>query len=1382
MNMYHRIILILNLCLALSKVFSQDTPTIAPEIKGLTLAPDKLGSVANSVNLFTGDLTLPISLVSIPGKEGLDVNVGIVYNSSVQNVVDTWNLDAPTGILGLGWNMDVPKIVVDHKNTGTREDDTFFLVEGGTSNRLIRTGSGSDGIGLFNTYQAKNYQFWQIKFYYEPMDYGQSGSGANKWVIVRENGFKYVYGDKNSGRSTIQYVVRWGNWVGNSSQTLGQSQMASAWNLSEVNNLWGEKVTFEYNNIEQSLGYLGQKQTEASYLKQIVDPVGRKVQFYYNNKAPQFYMEPHTEQAEPDAYQEVYEKQYLDHIDVLQETGIKYLSVNLRYTSINDGTNTAKMLLSYIEQRNNLNQSLPGVRFDYYNSTGVSGYKGFLQKITYPSGATVSYTYAMTNNSIGHSNRGLTISAPSNSNEPNGYAEPKVWIGGDYVVVAWRGLGSGGAHDGSPHTVVLEVYQWVGEWKYFQAQSIWDVSLAGNNNPALDYKDFQVTLEDNFFAVLSHPTGTSYVLVLYSKDESKRGGWVVNNFGTVDYGNGGLPTLMSGNNFVAVGSPQNDSTHPSHLYTFVNSWKDDTFVQDAGMHYYTGTNNYFISHNQDSDPSPFTSNPEIGFTYLSEEKKWTTKNWPSSVLFSTSGASYWYSSNSMAVIMAGGQPEYAYRWDLAFNPIWDTQDVNNNSLFGSIVDTKPVFIYNSSMVGIDGRMARFDGQYWRTDNIISTHNSPFGFYFSYGEDVIVRPIEYVSSTINYKGGRKVFNPNTLAWQPDYVMDGADRGIDYANVGINYYYFGNGYYYRQPNGSWPKILNFTQGLYSKGGYPQFEAWAANTSPYQINDVVLFKNGLANLSTNLQSYHMLFGDNGRFNNHGISNQTIVSFPSGNDQYLTQTLQLNRVLNGLVDGPQTDYPVTSITVSAANSVDQSTSIEYVFSTASIDPTGNVAQYAEVNVIPGSNSISNKPNGYTKTFFNNGLDHYRDDSNIPVVSGVTIDLRWSGQPYLAKVYDFPGNIVSMNTIYYTVVIKAINNSVGTMVDKGYYVRPSSVNKNVDGIEVVTSYTYDTNSGLVRSELRNNSSGTQIPEESDYIYWYEKYDPTQSLNLLTPAVQVTRLVNSSITESQVTRYKNWSALNLGGSATAPAVFDQLTWKGTNSSSFTSWDATIASGSLTDWTLSQQISVRDTYTGTPLETLTKGNLSSAVILDQYKIRPLAKVANANFNQVAFSSFEDNSKGNWGWMDGTIVAGTSKTGNSYMNIGTTGITMSGLSSSEKYTLSFWAKSTSGFLNADGVGAINLGTLSAWTYQEYTVTGLSSLNLKLTGGSVSIDELRLYPTKASMSTGTYDLVYGPTSQTDNNNRVVYTQYDAWGRPQSLLDENLNIIKSYTYNTKK
>ena len=204
--------------LALSvRCYAQDAPTAAPAVKTFALEPDITGAASNSVNLFTGDVALPLNLVSLPGQNGLDVNVSISYSSNVRHIVDTWNLEAPAGILGLGWSMDIPRIVADHKLTGTREDDTYYLLEGGSSNRLVRTVSGSDAGGSYYVYETKNYQFWRIKYYYDISEvFGSTsyGDGPNKWEITKEDGTKYIYGDKNSGRNTLQYTVRWKNWIG----------------------------------------------------------------------------------------------------------------------------------------------------------------------------------------------------------------------------------------------------------------------------------------------------------------------------------------------------------------------------------------------------------------------------------------------------------------------------------------------------------------------------------------------------------------------------------------------------------------------------------------------------------------------------------------------------------------------------------------------------------------------------------------------------------------------------------------------------------------------------------------------------------------------------------------------------------------------------------------------------------------------------------------------------------------------------------------------------------------------------------------------------------------------------------------------------------------
>jgi hypothetical protein len=1126
--------------------WAQDKPTAAPAIKTFALQSNISGAASNSVNLYTGDVALPVNIVSLPGHNGLDVNVSISYgNSGLQNTVSTWNQEAPAGILGLGWNMDVPKIVADHKQTGTREDDEYYLVEGGSSNKLIRTTSGSDANGSYYGYETKNYQFWKVLYYYDITElYGMSGygSGPNKWVITKEDGTQYVYGDKNSGRNTVQWIVRWNNWIGNSAQTTNQSQLAYVWNLSEIINMWNEKITFEYENVEQFVGSpAGQKHTEASYLKEITDVFGRKVKFFYNERDPQYYAELHTEQAEPDAYQEYYELKYLNRLELFLETGSKFLSVDFAYTSLNEGTNKAKMLLSSITQKNAAGQALPNMRFNYITSGSTAGY---LQTITYPTGGTISYTY--TPKVVGHSNREFTAYAPP------GFAEPKVWVAEDYVVVCWRQLGSG--HDINAREVKLYIYTWVGEWKEKFQQTISHVYLDNSGGPNFrDYKDFQVAIERDFFGILVPAINNYYHLFILYKDDNQRAGWG-NHTTTIDYGPG-LPTLMSGTHFIAVGSSQDDGTHPSHRYVFQgNSWRDDIINQTVGEHYYTSANNWFISHNR----AGFDGYPEINFNYLTEDKKWVTKSWGSWLEFSSSSPSYWYASNSFAQVMAHGHPEWVYRWDLTYTNFFrDATDRNGNALFGGLTDTRPVNIINNSMVGVDGRLIRWDGKEWAGDNITSSHNSPFGMYFSYGDDFVVRPTQYVGSGL-YRGARKVFNPNTLQWLADHVHDGADRGQDFANAGIDYYYFGNGYYYRQPNGTWVKKITYSlsQSQFATGGYPRFDVlWGIY--PFPVFEMRAFKNG--EISNPFYFGGNLMYNKVKFKSTGVGNQTIITYPSNFSHIEDATsITLKRFVNDDIWSYQMDYPVTMVTA-FDGTTSRYTTIDYNTSTAAMDVSGNVANYHEVTVIPGSTTASSKPHGYTKTYFYNGLDYA--ELGVPYMA---TNLLWSGMPYQTQVYDNNNQLLSSSKTTFNVHTKDIFNGDGTKVMAGRYVRPyESISMN-DGVETVTQQWYDANTGMVNESITydHNSKNDGIIR-TRYKYFWEQYNPTRDKNILSPVIQTQKSifkygVGETMSEVTAVTWKTWNNVyaphkTYQWKRTGSSTFDFAIWSGTGEPPLANW-------------------------------------------------------------------------------------------------------------------------------------------------------------------------------------------------------------------------------------
>ena len=84
---------------------------------------------------------------------------------------------------------------------------------------------------------------------------------------------------------------------------------------------------------------------------------------------------------------------------------------------------------------------------------------------------------------------------------------------------------------------------------------------------------------------------------------------------------------------------------------------------------------------------------------------------------------------------------------------------------------------------------------------------------------------------------------------------------------------------------------------------------------------------------------------------------------------------------------------------------------------------------------------------------------------------------------------------------------------------------------------------------------------------------------------------------------------------------------------------------------------------------------------------------------------------------------------------------------------------------------------WTYYEHIVSGLSNSLITISGNG-NIDELRLYPKGALVTTYTYKPLVGMTSQTDASGKTMYYEYDAYGRLAIVRDQYQNIVKQYCY----
>jgi hypothetical protein len=1138
---------------------AQETSTAAPAVKTFALQSDITGAASNSVNLFNGDVVFPLNLVSLTGHNGLELSVSLMYNSNVREQAFSWNLENPGGTIGLGWTLDIPKIVADYKQTGAREDDEYYLLQGGSSNMLIRTTSGydSDHGMYYYDYGTKNYMFWKIRFYYDTYEVKGPGfsGGPNKWVVTTEDGTQYIYGDQYSGRNTVQYMVRWNNWMGNSAQVSGQGRLAVAWNLSQVINRWNERMTYEYEQVEQYVGSTaGLKHTEACYLKQITDMFGRKVQFFYNDKSTDFYTEPHTERPEPDAYQENYEKKYLDHLDVILEDGSKLLAVQLEYDNlIGTTTGSSKMLLTSLVQKNGAGgKPLPGMKFLYH--VDGSPLHGCIKTITYPTGGSVTYTYS-SGLTLNRSNRERQIIAPA------GYAEPKTFIGEDYVAVIWRQLGSNGTHDAAPKTLLLYMYTWAGEWKEQFIGQLGNAGLQGDNHNR-DYDNFQVTMQKDFFAVLTQLSNGNHTLYIVYRNAHATGNWIANPVHSQNFGSGD-PVLLSGTNFIAVGPETVDGNHSNNLYTFTgNGWNTSKLNVVNGNYYYTASNNFLICQKRTNlFPSPTVM--QIYFNYLTEDRKWVTKQLGSSSMFesSSSSRSYWYSGNSLAIAMASGNQEYAYQWDFTYNNFFRNQtNASGGQLFGSIEDWRPVYIPGNGMVGIFGRLARFDGVNWYSA-YADCATSFTDDYYSYGDDYVVRPRTSFGGV--YNGGYMIFDPNTLAWQPDIPLTGSNAGQDVASAGIDYFYYGNGYFYRNRNGVWEKKVTYSPPVryIPVSGYPRFDV-IATAIPFDIQKVIIFRNG--NINEYSLSGRQIADKTLRFKTKGVGSNTIVSYQPGFPSHEDVTLlELNRVVTNSITGYQVDYPVTMVTVHDGSQF-RYTSFQYNSINALVDASGYSAQYNEVTVIPGSNNPNSRPYGYTKTYFNNGLTN--SEMGIPTASNV-----WLGSPYATQAYDNTNQLIKADKTDYTTYSKNMINDVGNVVYTGYYVRPTTVTNTQSGIQTVTTSYYDENSGFVRSSTINDYNSKQNQVITSYKYFWEQYDPGRTTNILSPVIQTKKTVStaSGVEVSDITAitWKSWN------NVFAPHKTYQ--WKRTGNAEFDFGNWSGAGEPATDWIKMSQVDVMD---------------------------------------------------------------------------------------------------------------------------------------------------------------------------------------------------------------
>lgn len=193
-------------------------------------------------------------------------------------------------------------------------------------------------------------------------------------------------------------------------------------------------------------------------------------------------------------------------------------------------------------------------------------------------------------------------------------------------------------------------------------------------------------------------------------------------------------------------------------------------------------------------------------------------------------------------------------------------------------------------------------------------------------------------------------------------------------------------------------------------------------------------------------------------------------------------------------------------------------------------------------------------------------------------------------------------------------------------------------------------------------------------------------------------------------------------------------------------------------------------------------LKTALIWTDQHTVPIAEVKNATSAEVAYTSFEGNDTGGWSFNPAGLTNTNSQSGfMAYIVSGTTSVSKSGLNPGTSYIVSYWTTKSSAYSISGTISTNVRMTVGSWKLIEHEVTGVNSVLISGTE-SLIVDDLRLYPKGALMTTYTHSPLIGLSSQTDAKGHITRYEYDEHSRLKNIRDENGFIVKTYEYHYKQ
>ncbi|RXP46199.1 hypothetical protein EC396_14410 [Lutibacter sp. HS1-25] len=1128
------------------------------------LGADIQGSIGNSVNEVTGKVTFSTPLTSIAAGS-VSHGVGLTYNgqAAFKNGQET-NKYNPTSVVGVGWSLGFPKIVVDNKNTGTRDDDVFYLSNGATNTKLICIDRGTTTNGSVWEFQAEKYAPWKISFYFHT-------SWGDYWKIVDETGLTYYYGNPSVNEAR-DHMVRYGNWIGSSKQYGATGQQTIQWNLYKMEDQWANNLVFEYEVVSQTMS--GYAQTEASYLKKVISSTGASIQLTYGNKNIFEYYEPHQEISEPDAYQERYEKKYLQSVSSYNNANELVATQALGYT-INGGNLNMKRYLTSITKTTyniGLSETFPAQEFDYHY---IDNFKGGLKKITYPTGGSVTYNYSnklLFNNTYNLFDTTLAT--------PSGYTYYSTFVSDNYNLQIFR---TTNAISGSNYRFKIYRVWWNGEkWKHheFTFPHLLNIDTSNVNN---HLKDLDIVLKEDFYG-FAYDKGTTADVYLFHLNKDGRTWHEYSTSRTIGSENS---SFVAGNDFAAL-----QSHRGGELYTFVwngSYWNNKTINQGAGQYYIAATNNYIISLDEDGgyDMGTTTSYSDNYYMhYLDAEKKWQTKLWSVAVdpyIASIEDPSYFYPDNSIIGFMADDNPELFLRWDTNYNL------TNVDNVLGGYSDTEPMapiangmFTIYNSWYKYPRKSARFNGVNWSVSALPSS-----GSYYAkpeFGEDLLMFQGHSSISGVGYHE----YDPNFNSWAyyslytyPWYM------GLSRLSAINREFVVAGNYFYKKSNQGIPTLPYIQIGSlqydneYSKSNglshtFVKQAVYVDNggSATTTLKDGVLFyinkKTGLLE-STNLGSKSRLKSESYRIGGvEPFFSPKAVWLQLDNNSTVRY---LYRIIDDQINNNIYDIVVNHIDINDDNGTQRK--VQYTFNNPKSTPDNSATFYGEVIIENKGVGVGNI--GKVVKIFNDGSD----------------DLRMVGLPLEIQTIDANNALVKKTNLTWKLTTKSAYNG-SNYVDQSYYIRQSANKEelyfnNSPNVTSQTTNIYNSN-GFKTSSTSTNSKGKSVVENISYAADQYNYSFVKDKNMLVFPYQTTLKINNQYVSVEQSKW-----INDGGKA-----YINENWSGASTSLLR---------------LNSQISKVESTTGNVLESNNGKGIYNSVLFGYNNLYEVATISNATYQEV-----------------------------------------------------------------------------------------------------------------------------------------------------------------------